>query len=77
MYNTVTVGKREFIPHTSKYLKIAEKEQENLVITHQGKPVLHLEPVKPKTIYDLKSIVPYVKVKGDINEPVFTEIDKW
>ncbi|MCX7115692.1 MAG: hypothetical protein NTW08_07290 [Gammaproteobacteria bacterium] len=31
-----TVGKREFIQHTSKYLKLVEGQNEALVITHHS-----------------------------------------
>lgn len=72
----VTIGKREFIQKTSKYLKMAENESD-IVITHQKKPRLHLSPIKKKSIKDLKGLIKTVKSKGNINEPVFPEYTKW
>ncbi len=72
----VTVGKREFIQQTSKYLKMAENEND-IIITHQKKPKLYISPVKKKSIKDLRGIIRAVKSKGDINEPVFPEYTQW
>jgi len=41
MRQSHSVGKREFIQHTSQYLKEAELTG-SLIITHQKKPVLKL-----------------------------------
>ncbi len=34
------IGKREFIQHTSRYLRWIETENRPLVITHHNEPVL-------------------------------------
>ena len=72
----ITIGKREFIQQTSKYLKMAEKEGD-IVITHQKKPKLHLSPIKKKSIKDLQGLIKAVKSKDDINDPVFPEYTQW
>jgi antitoxin (DNA-binding transcriptional repressor) of toxin-antitoxin stability system len=77
MHNTIVVGKREFIQHTSKYLKLAEDAGEQVIITHQGKPVLHIEQIKHKSIDDLKGIIVKVKLKGDINDHILPGFDQW
>ncbi len=71
-----SIGKREFIQHTSQYIKQAEL-QGGLIITHQNKPALKLIAIKNKTTKDLRGLVPHVKVKGDINDPVFSGFDEW
>ena len=76
-HHTIIVGKREFIQHTSKYLKLAETKGKELIITHQGKPVLHMEPMKKKTINDLKGLITRIHVKGDINEPIVPGFEEW
>ncbi len=70
-----TVGKREFIQHTSKYLKLVEKQGGELVITHQNKPDLVLAKITHKSLKDLRGVV--VKVHGDINEPVLPGFEEW
>ena len=74
--NKNTIGKRDFIQHTSKYLKIAEKAG-NIVITHQKKPQLCLYNIKKKSIKDLRGIIKQIKCKGDINDPVLPEYTEW
>jgi hypothetical protein len=77
MAKNLKVGKREFIQHTSKYLKLAENKGVTLFITQYGKQVLCISLIEKKTIKDLAGLVPHVKVKGDINEHVLPEIDQW
>lgn len=76
MKSKLMVGKKEFIHHTSKYLKLAEKVGE-LVITHHNEPCLYLVPIKKKSIRELRGLIKNIKIYGDINEPVFKEFDKW
>lgn len=71
------VGKREFLLHTSKYLKKIEKGGGELTITHQNTPTLKVIPIKPKSIDDLRGIIKTCKVVGDINDPVFPKFNKW
>ncbi len=70
-----TVGKREFIQHTSKYLKLVEKRGGELVITHQNEPDLLLTKISQKSLQDLKGLI--VKVHGDVNEPILPGFDEW
>ncbi len=70
------VGKREFIQHTSKYLKKAEGE-DKIIITHNNKPVLELHKLKTKTIYDLRGLISEIKIEDDINDHVFPGYDEW
>lgn len=70
------VGKREFIQHTSKYIKWVEEHDSELVITHQNRPDLILTKIKLKTLKDLRGSV-NIKVYGDINEPVLPGYDEW
>ena len=76
MSHLQTIGKREFIQHTSKYLKWVEKKNQPLVITHQNKPDLILKKIHPKTLKDLRQILK-IKIYGDINEPVLLGYDRW
>lgn len=71
-----SVGKRDFIQHTSQYLKKAEKNGV-IIITHQNKAVLKLIRIEEKSIHDLKGTITSLKISGDINEPEFLEYDKW
>ncbi len=69
-----TVGKREFIQHTSKYLKLVEKRGGELIITHQNEPDLLLTKITHKSLKDLRGLT--VKVHGDLNEPVLPGFDE-
>ena len=70
------VGKREFIQHTSKYLKWVEENNSDLVITHLNHPALILAKIKMNTISDLSNKYE-VEVKEDINEHVLPGYDEW
>lgn len=72
----IMVGKREFIQHTSHYLKQAEKDG-NIIITHHGKPELRLSRLAEKSVKDLKGLIKHIKIIGDINEPVLPGYDEW
>jgi hypothetical protein len=77
MQSLKTIGKREFIQHTSKYLKWVEEEDKELIITHQNKPDLVLTKIKHKSIKEMRNFTE-IKVKdSDINEPVLLGFDKW
>lgn len=71
------VGKREFSNHTSKYLTLVQKTGQEITITERNLPVLKLVPIEKKTFASLKGILKDVKIKGDINDPVFPPFDKW
>lgn len=75
MHSIKTVGKREFIQHTSKYLKLVEKRGEELMITHQNEPDLLITKITRKSLKDLRGIV--TKVHGDINEPILPGFVEW
>jgi antitoxin (DNA-binding transcriptional repressor) of toxin-antitoxin stability system len=75
MHSVRTVGKREFIQHTSKYLRLVEKRGDELVITHQNEPDLLLTKITHKSLKDLRGLT--VKVHGDVNEPVLPEFEEW
>lgn len=70
------VGKREFIQHTSKYIKLVEDYGAQLIITHQSTPDLILNKIKPKSLKDLRGSV-IVEIYGDLNEPVLLGYDQW
>jgi len=69
------VGKREFIQHTSTYLKWVDNKNQ-LIITHQNKPALIIIKIKPKAFSDLKGLTD-IKVEGDMNEHVLPGYDEW
>ena len=71
-----TVGKREFIQNTSKYLKLVEGQGTELIITHQNQPDLLITKIKPKALKDLRGIT-QIKVYGDINAPVLPGYEEW
>ncbi len=73
MNASVTVGKREFIQHTSKYLKLVERYGE-ITISHQNHPALRIMPIKEKRVKDLRGLVQTIKVHGDINDHVVPEM---
>jgi hypothetical protein len=70
------IGKREFIQHTSRYLRWVETENQPLVITHHNEPDLILMKIHHKTFEDLKGLATF-KIKEDINEPVLKGYDTW
>lgn len=70
------IGKRDFIQHTSKYLKQVEETNEKLIITHQNKPALILMKINPKTAKSLRGLIK-ISVVGDINEHVLMGYEKW
>ena len=61
------IEKREFIQHTSKYIKWVEEDGNTLVITHQNRPDLVLAKIKLKSL----------KVLNDMNEHVLPRDDEW
>lgn len=73
---TKSIGKREFIQHTSRYLKWVEEQGKELIITHQNQPDLKLSKIKPRTIAALRGLTT-IEVYGDINEPVLPEFNEW
>ena len=76
MTSKQSVGKRDFIQHTSKYLKMAEHDNE-IIITHHNEPVLVLSAIKPKSIKHLRGIITKIKEHEDINEPILPGFDQW
>jgi prevent-host-death family protein len=76
MQTTKSIGKREFIQHTSKYLKWVEEHGNELVITHHNRPDMVLTKIKPKSLKDLRGLVE-IKIHGDINEHVLPGYDEW
>lgn len=70
------IGKREFIQHTSKYLKWVEEHGAQLIITHHNQPDLVLIKIKKKSLKELSGRVT-IKEHGDINEPILPEYDQW
>lgn len=75
MQHLKSIGKREFIQHTSKYIKWVEEGHE-LVITHHNSPDLMLIKIKLKSLKDLHGSA-NVKVHGDINEHELPGFDEW
>ena len=66
------VGKREFIQHTSKYLKLAEVEK--VIITHRGKPGLSLGAFpRGKRASALRGRIKIHMDEKEINTPVLEE----
>jgi hypothetical protein len=76
MHTLKTVGKREFIQHTSKYIKWVEEQDKELIITHQNQPGLILTKIKLKSFNEMRGFTE-IKVHGDINEPVLPGYDEW
>lgn len=70
------IGKREFIQHTSKYIKFVEETNEELIITHHNKPELILTKIKLKSFADMRGLID-IKVHGDINEHVLPGYNEW
>ena len=73
----IVTGKRDFIQHTSKYLKLLEEEGQDLVITHHNRPALKIVLIREKTLSDLKGIMTHLKIQGDINQHILPGYDKW
>lgn len=76
MKQVSSVGKREFIQHTSQYLKEAELTG-SIIITHQNKPVLKLVRLEEKSVKDLKGNITHLNIVGDINDPILPRYDEW
>lgn len=71
-----SIGKREFMQHTSKYIQWVEEHDISLIITHHKRPELVLSRVKPMRFQDLAGTVE-IKVQGDVNESVLPGYDEW
>ncbi len=71
-----TVGKREFIQHTSKYMKWVEEHDISMIITHHKHPEFVLSKIKSKHFNDLRGIAE-VRVYNDINETILPGYDEW
>ncbi len=76
MKHYTEIGKREFIQHTSKYIKLAEIEGK-IIITHHGKAEFELVPLKKPTLQDLRGCIRHLEIIGNINEPVLVGYDEW
>lgn len=76
MQSLKTIGKREFIQHTSKYIKWVEEHGSSLIITHHNHPGLILTRAKLKSLKDLRGSIS-IKVYGDINDSVLPGYDEW
>ena len=76
MSNYKHIGKREFIQHTSKYIKWVEEQGHEIVITHHNRPDLILSKIKLKSLHDLRGSVQVI-IHGDINEPILPGYDQW
>lgn len=76
MHFSKMVGKREFIQHTSKYLKLVEEQGKELIITHHNRPDIILKKIKLKSLKEMAGLVS-IKVYGDINAPVLPGYDQW
>lgn len=75
MTKTKIIGKREFIQHTSKYLKWVEENDKEIIITHLNKPNLILAKIKFQTFKDMAGFTE-IKIQGDINEHVLPGYDE-
>ncbi|OGT53900.1 MAG: hypothetical protein A3E84_00845 [Gammaproteobacteria bacterium RIFCSPHIGHO2_12_FULL_42_13] len=71
-----SIGKREFIQHTSKYIKWVETGGLSLIITHHNEPDLMLTKIKKKSFSALRGFT-VIKVVGDVNDPVLPGYDLW
>ena len=76
MSHSKTIGKREFIQHTSKYIKLVEELGHEIVITHHNRPDLVLSKIKLKSPQDLRGSVK-IKIHGDINESILPGYEQW
>ena len=76
MLYSKAIGKREFIQHTSKYIKLVEEQGQDIVITHHNRPDLVLSKIKPHSLRDLRGCVK-IKIHGDINESVLPGFEQW
>lgn len=71
-----SIGKREFIQHTSKYIKLVEEQGQEIVITHHNRPDLVLSKIKLSSLHDLRGSVK-VKIYADINESILPGYEQW
>ncbi|OGG02989.1 hypothetical protein A2W14_04395 [Candidatus Gottesmanbacteria bacterium RBG_16_37_8] len=71
------VSKSQFKPRALEYLRKVEQEKKPLTITHAGKPVVKVVPIKEKDEDEklLKELRNSVLWYGDIVSPV--GIDDW
>jgi hypothetical protein len=72
-----TVGKREFLLHTSKYLHWVEETKQELIVTHQNKATLRVMPVERNSVASLRGFLGKVVTTENINTPVFPPMDQW
>ncbi len=70
------IGKREFIQHTSKYLKWVEDQNEELIITHHNVPDLVITKIKSRSFEDMRGFTT-IKIHEDINAPILPGYDEW
>lgn len=76
MSQPMSIGKREFIQHTSKYIKMVEENGQSLIITHHHQPELVLSRIQSNSIKDLRGSVT-IEIVSDINEHVLPGYDEW
>ena len=73
--NNFTVSKSQFKPKALEYLRKVEKEKKPLTITHGGKPVVRIVPIKEKSEDEkiLKRLEGTLLYYKDPTEPVGVE----
>lgn len=76
MLNERFVGKREFIQHTSRYLKLLDGFNVRLIVTHKEEDDLLITKIKHKSIKELRGFTK-IKRHADINEHILPGYDQW
>lgn len=76
MNKPAIIRKRDFIQHTSRYLKLAEAEGK-IIITHHNKPTLEVKMLKPKSIRELKGLIKEIDDQNDITDQELLGYDEW
>lgn len=71
-----SIGKREFVQHTSKYIQWVEDNNSELIITHHKHPELVLSKIKSHQFQDLRGTAK-ITIHGDVNESVLPGYDQW
>lgn len=77
MADTQTVGKREFLLHSNRYLKVVEEKKQEIIVTYRNKPVLKIVPVSKTPLDELRGLIRHIEFEEDVTEPIFEGFDKW
>lgn len=77
MNGPMTVGKRDFLLNSNRYLKKVEEQKRELIVTYRNKPVFKITPIGTGEFDQLRGLIKKIDVDGKITDPEFEDFKSW